>query len=93
MPINWEEPFGLVIVESMACGTPVIAYNRGAIPELIEDEKTGYVVESMNDMADAVKNAGRIKPEDCRQRVIERFSAERMADDYLQLYKHLSKSK
>ncbi len=93
MPINWEEPFGLVIVESMACGTPVIAYNRGAIPELIEDGKTGYVVESMNDMADAVKNAGRIKPEACRQRVIERFSAERMADDYLQLYKHLSKSK
>ncbi len=93
MPIDWEEPFGLVIVESMACGTPVVAYNRGAIPELIEDGKTGYVVESMNDMADAVKNAGRIKPEDCRQRIIERFSAERMAEDYLQLYRHLSKSK
>lgn len=92
MPVEWEEPFGLVMIEAMASGTPVIAYNRGAIPEIVADGKTGYIVANAEEMQDAVKNAGRIKPEDCRQHVIERFSAERMAEDYLKLYQHLSGS-
>lgn len=93
MPIEWEEPFGLVMTEAMASGTPVIAYNRGSVPELVEDEKTGYIVESIDDMIGAVKNAERIRPEDCRQHVRDNFSSERMTEEYLKVYNYLTGSR
>ncbi len=90
MPIEWEEPFGLVMAESMASGTPVIAYNRGAVPEIVVDGKTGYIVDNIDDMVRAVDYAGKIRAEDCRQNAEKRFSVSRMADDYLNLYDALS---
>ncbi|MDP2926766.1 MAG: glycosyltransferase family 4 protein [bacterium] len=91
-PIEWEEPFGLVVAESMACGTPVIAYRRGSMPELIEDGKTGFVVESDIDLfVDAMKKVDQIDRALVRKRVEERFSKERMVDDYEKLYYELCK--
>jgi glycosyltransferase involved in cell wall biosynthesis len=86
-PIDWEEPFGLVMIESMACGTPVIATNRGAVPEVIEDGRSGIIVESYRDMADALERADTLDPMACRQYVEERFSPERMVDDYVRAYR------
>jgi glycosyltransferase involved in cell wall biosynthesis len=88
-PINWPEPFGLVMIEAMACGTPVIAHPYGSVPEVIEEGRTGFLV---NDVADAVKaidGVAKISREECRQRFEERFSAQRMASDYLAVYKRL----
>jgi len=83
-PINWPEPFGLVMIEAMACGTPVVAFANGAIPEVVVDGKTGFVIEnnSENDMAEAVKNINKIKREDCRKYVEENFTVEKMVADY-----------
>jgi glycosyltransferase involved in cell wall biosynthesis len=86
-PIDWEEPFGLVMIESMACGTPVIATNRGAVPEVIEDGRSGIIVESYRDMADALERADALDPLECRRYVEERFSPERMVDDYVRAYR------
>jgi glycosyltransferase involved in cell wall biosynthesis len=85
-PIAWEEPFGLVMIESMACGTPVIATRRGAVPEVIEDRRGGIIVEHHRDMAAAVEKADRIDPLECRRYVEERFSRERMVADYTAAY-------
>ena len=86
-PIEWEEPFGLVVTESMACGTPVIAYRRGSMPELIEDGKTGFVVDSNIDLlVEAMKKADRIDRALVRQRVEEKFSKETMVDNYEKAY-------
>lgn len=86
-PIEWEEPFGLVVAEAMACGTPVIAYRRGSMPELIEDGKTGYVIDSNIDLlAKAMQKVGQINRALVRQHVEERFSKERMVDDYEKAY-------
>lgn len=83
-PILWEEPFGLVMIEAMACGTPVVAYNNGAIPEVVVSGKTGFVVESGSeeDMVSAVKNIGLIDREDCRNYVEENFSIDKIIKDY-----------
>lgn len=83
-PILWEEPFGLVMIEAMACGIPVVAYNNGAIPEVVVTGKTGFVVESNSekDMISAVKNINLIKREDCRKYVVESFSIEKIVEDY-----------
>jgi glycosyltransferase involved in cell wall biosynthesis len=86
MPLKWEEPFGLVMVEAMACGTPVIAFRRGSAPELIISGRTGFVVDTLEEMVEAVRQLGEIRPEDCRQHVEHRFSVERMTDRYLALY-------
>ena len=86
-PISWEEPFGLVMIESMACGTPVIATRWGAVPEVIEHGKTGVIVDDHLEMADAVEEADRLDPLDCRRSVEERFSAERMVRDYEEAYR------
>lgn len=86
MPIQWEEPFGLTMVEAMACGTPVIAFNRGSVPEVVADGKTGFVVAGPEEMVEAVRNIRSIRPEDCRRHVEENFSTERMTEDYLKLY-------
>jgi glycosyltransferase involved in cell wall biosynthesis len=86
-PIEWEEPFGLVVAESMACGTPVIAYRRGSMPELIEDGKTGFVVDSNLDLlVEAMKKVNEIDRTLVRKKVEERFSKERMVDDYEKAY-------
>jgi glycosyltransferase involved in cell wall biosynthesis len=88
---QWEEPFGLVMIESMAYGTPVIALNRGAAPEVIENGKTGFIVETEEEMIKATKKIDKIKPEDCRQRVEKMFSRETMTKKYLEVYKNILK--
>lgn len=91
---QWDEPFGLVMVESMASGTPVIALRRGAAPEVIIDGETGFVVDTEEQLAQAIKKIDKIKPQDCRRHVEENFSKEKMAKDYLAVYeKILSKNK
>ncbi len=88
-PIQWPEPFGLVLIEAMACGTPIIAFRSGSVPELVEEGLTGFVVD---DLAAAVKAVAKVQNLDrllCRQRFEERFSAKRMADDYLKIYNRL----
>jgi glycosyltransferase involved in cell wall biosynthesis len=87
-PISWEEPFGLVMVEAMLCGTPVIAYARGAAPEVVDEGVTGFVVESVDEMAQVLRRLERsgFDRAACRARAIERFGASRMAEDYLALY-------
>ena len=87
--IGFDEPFGLSVVEAMACGTPVIAYNRGSMPELIEHGVTGFLVDTLDEAVAAIERVGEIDRATCRARVAERFSVERMADDYIRLYQQL----
>jgi glycosyltransferase involved in cell wall biosynthesis len=82
-PIEWEEPFGLVMIESMACGTPVIATRRGAVPEVIEHGRSGIVVDDYREMAAALEEADRLEPLELRRAAEERFSKERMVADYV----------
>jgi glycosyltransferase involved in cell wall biosynthesis len=88
-PIDWPEPFGLVIIEAMACGTPVIAWKHGSVPELIEDGVTGFTVESMEQAVEAVKRVGTLSRKRCREAFVQRFTASRMARDYLKIYERL----
>ena len=85
-PIEWEEPFGLVMIESMACGTPVIATRHGAVPEVIEDGVNGIIVETYRDMPDALARAEALDPMECRHYVEERFAPQRMVRDYVTAY-------
>ncbi len=87
--IQWGEPFGLVMIESMACGTPVIAFNRGAVPEIMVDGKTGFVVDSVTAMIEAVARIDSIDPRECRQHMENHFSVISMANKYLKLYKQI----
>ncbi|EKD49427.1 MAG: hypothetical protein ACD_63C00148G0009 [uncultured bacterium] len=89
-PCSWEEPFGLAVIESMACGTPVIAFKRGAIPELMIDGKTGFLVENVNEMVQAIKKIDQIDRSFCRKHVEKYFTLERMANNYERLYQRLS---
>jgi glycosyltransferase involved in cell wall biosynthesis len=88
-PINWPEPFGLVMIEAMACGTPVIAYPYGSVPEVLEEGRTGFLVDDVASAVRAVENISAISREECRQQFEERFSARRMAADYVSIYKKL----
>ena len=88
-PIDWPEPFGLVMIEAMACGTPVIAYPRGSVPEVLEHGVTGWLVEGIEEAVQAVERVPALSRARCRQVFEERFSASRMAHDYLRLYKKL----
>lgn len=89
-PIEWEEPFGLVVAEAMACGTPVIAYRRGSMEELIKDGKTGFVVESdIEKLMEAMKKIDQLDRSAVRTHVEENFSKERMVDEYEKLYYEL----
>jgi glycosyltransferase involved in cell wall biosynthesis len=88
-PINWPEPFGLVMIEAMACGTPVVAYRRGSVPEVLDDGVTGWIVEGLEEAVQAVRRVSTLRRTRCRQIFEERFSAARMAHDYLQIYQQL----
>ncbi len=79
-PVLWEEPFGLVMIEAMACGTPVVAYGRGAVPEVVVDGQTGFIVDSEDGMIEGVKRIGEIDRAACRRHVEEHFTVERMID-------------
>jgi glycosyltransferase involved in cell wall biosynthesis len=85
-PIDWPEPFGLVMIESMACGTPVIAFRGGSVAEIIDQGVTGFVVESVEEAVDAVKRVPSIDRQDCYQRFLERFTSRRMCEQYLTAY-------
>jgi glycosyltransferase involved in cell wall biosynthesis len=89
VPICWEEPFGLVMPEAMACGTPVVAFPRGAAPEIIEDGETGFLVEDIDRMVEAVRHVGQIDPQRCRRHVEERFDVPVMVEGYLQTYERI----
>ena len=88
-PINWEEPFGLVMIEAMACGTPVIAFNRGSVSEVIKHGKTGFAVKNEKKMIEAIKNINQIKREDCRKHVEENFTIKTMVDGYEEVYRKI----
>jgi len=88
-PIDWPEPFGLVMIESMACGTPVIAYRLGSVPEIIDHGLTGFLVNGIGEAAEAVKQVTTLSRRRCRQVFEERFSARRLAKDYLKLYQRM----
>src|SRR3989338_993453 len=88
-PIQWEEPFGLVMIEAMACGTPVIAFQRGSVPGVIVDGKTGYIVSTANEMARAVSRIDQIDSGMVRKYTEDNFSKERMVDEYEKLYYEL----
>lgn len=88
-PINFNEPFGMSVAEAMLCGTPVIAFNKGSMPELIEHEKTGFLVDGVDKAVEAVSKIGDINRPDCREWAIAKFSSEKMVDDYLQLYQQI----
>ena len=90
VPIDWPEPFGLVMIEAMACGTPVIAYNRGSVPEVIDEGVTGFVVEDENGAIGAVDRLGQLSRERIRKQFEARFTARRMAQDYLSVYRNLA---
>jgi glycosyltransferase involved in cell wall biosynthesis len=89
MPIDWPEPFGLVMIEAMACGTPVIAYRHGSVPEIIEEGVTGFIVEDQEQAIAAARNIGRIDRRRCRQVFEQRFAARVMAKRYLDVYREL----
>ncbi len=89
VPINWPEPFGLVMIEAMACGTPVIAFNRGSVPEIVDEGVTGFIVEDANGAIGAVDRLPRLSRERIRHEFERRFTARRMAEDYLAVYRRL----
>ncbi len=90
MPIDWPEPFGLAMIESMACGAPVIAFNRGSVPEVVDDGVTGFIVEDEVGAIGAVEQLDLLPRSDVRARFEELFTAKRMAMDYLATYRSLT---
>jgi glycosyltransferase involved in cell wall biosynthesis len=89
-PIDWPEPFGLVMIEAMACGTPVIAFNRGSVPEIIEDGVNGFIVEDEQGAIGAVYRLSQLSRTKIRAHFESRFTARRMAQDYLSVYRSLA---
>lgn len=89
-PIRWSEPFGMVLIESMASGTPVVAFGKGSVPEIVVDGKTGFVVDSLDAMVRAVKDVHRLERGDSRKHVERHFSIEVMARRYARLYEEVS---
>jgi glycosyltransferase involved in cell wall biosynthesis len=85
-PIDWPEPFGLVMIEAMACGTPTIAFRCGSVPEIIDDGVTGFIVESVAEALEKLKRVPELSRAKCREVFEDRFSARRMAKDYLSIY-------
>jgi hypothetical protein len=89
-PIAWREPFGLVMIEAMACGTPVIAFNNGSVPEVLEDGVTGFIVENEQQAVEAVAQIHTLDRERIRAEFDRRFTAHHMAQNYLNLYARLA---
>jgi glycosyltransferase involved in cell wall biosynthesis len=89
-PIDWPEPFGLVMIEAMACGTPVIAYPRGSVPEIIEDGVTGFLVENEEQAIEAIKRIHTLDRHRVRAEFERRFSVHRMAQDYVRCYEQVA---
>ncbi|RPD41929.1 glycosyltransferase family 4 protein [Chitinophaga barathri] len=85
-PIHFNEPFGLSVAEAMMCGTPVVAYNRGSMPELISHKKTGYLVKDIHEAAEHISGIGNIQRNMCREQALARFSMRKMVDDYVKVY-------
>ncbi len=92
-PLRWEEPFGLVIIEAMACGTPVIGFNRGSLPEIIKDKKTGFIVKNVPEMIKAVKKIDQIDRKECRKWVEQNFTIEKMVDRYERILLRIANQK
>lgn len=92
-PINFKEPFGLSIVESMLCGTPVIAFNKGSMPEIIEDRKNGFLVKNIKEAAQSIAQIKDIDRSYCRESALKNFTHERMVNDYIQVYEQILKNK
>jgi len=94
MTINWYEPFGLVMAEAMSCGTPVVGFNRGSVPELVADGKTGFVVDpdkGIEGLKEALSKISQINPKNCREHVVNNFSVETMVNNYEKIYYELKK--
>lgn len=89
-PIDWDEPFGMVMIEALACGTPVIAFRRGAVPEVVEHGVSGFVVDDVDGAVRALGRLGELDRARCRSAFDARFTAQRMARDYLQVYRTLT---
>lgn len=88
-PVNWPEPFGISMIEALACGTPVIACPRGSIPEVIDDSESGFIVRTVDEAVGAIKNIRHLSRKTCRQIFERRFAASRMAKDYVDIYRSL----
>jgi glycosyltransferase involved in cell wall biosynthesis len=88
-PVDWPEPFGLVMIEAMACGTPVIAFRRGSVPEIVEDGVSGFIVDTVDEAVAAVQRLAELDRSKVRAAFERRFTAERMARDYLEIYQRL----
>jgi len=91
-PVEWDEPFGMVMIEALACGTPVIAYPNGAVPEIIKNGENGFLVNSVDEMTEAIKKIDSIDRAYCRKSVESRFSIEMMVNEYEKVYEKLSHS-
>jgi glycosyltransferase involved in cell wall biosynthesis len=89
-PIDWEEPFGLVMIEAMACGTPVVAFRRGSVREVVPDGVAGFVVDDLDEAVAAIGRVGELSRRACRRTFEERFDASRMTRDYLEVYRQLA---
>lgn len=92
-PIRWEEPFGLVMIEAMACGVPVIAFDKGSVSEIIKQNKTGFIVKNEKEMVEAIKKIDQIDRADCRKNVEDNFTIEKMIDGYEEIYKKIINNK
>jgi glycosyltransferase involved in cell wall biosynthesis len=88
-PIDWPEPFGMVVIEALSCGTPVVAWNHGSVPELIDNGVTGWIIDSEEAGVDAIRRLDAIDRRACRAVFEDRFVAERMARDYVRIYEEL----
>jgi len=88
-PVTWREPFGLTLIEAAACGCPVVAFNRGSIPEIVEHGVTGFVVADVEEMMEAVEKIDTIDRATCRGRALSHFNAKKMADEYEEIYKKI----
>jgi glycosyltransferase involved in cell wall biosynthesis len=86
-PVRWEEPFGMVMIEAMACGTPVVALRAGAVPEVVVDKVTGLICDEPDELADAVRQVGSIDPAACRSHVAKRFSVDQLGAGYEAVYR------
>jgi glycosyltransferase involved in cell wall biosynthesis len=91
-PIDWPEPFGMVVIEALSCGTPVLAWLEGSVPELLEPGVTGWIVDSIDAAVEALRQVDTIDRAACRAAFETRFTAERMAHDYVAVYKRLCES-